>query len=76
MRVPQLLDLTKREQRVVIIVILALLAGSIAIHYRDLSTPLPAEIPAAASPAAPALNTKEDAAPNESPDIDRVAPAP
>lgn len=66
MRVPQLLDLTKREQRVVIIVILALLAGGIAIHYRDLHTPLPAEIPAG-SPPPPALNTEEDAAPNESP---------
>jgi hypothetical protein len=54
MKLPQIFALTKREQRVVIAIVLALLAGTIAMHYRGLRSDIspPAAIPAA-TPDAP-----------------------
>ena len=36
MKTPRLFALTKREQRVVIAIVFALLMGTVATHYRDL----------------------------------------
>ena len=35
MKLPRIFELTKREQRAVILIVMALLAGAIAKHYRD-----------------------------------------
>jgi hypothetical protein len=35
MRLPAILELTKREQRTVILIVIALLAAAIVKHYRD-----------------------------------------
>ena len=56
-------DLTNREQRTILAIVILILAVSVAIHYRDLTTPMPKEKPAATTPAL--SNTEEDAAPNE-----------
>jgi hypothetical protein len=61
MKTPQhIFVLTKSEQRVVILILLALLAGTIAMHYREkhshISTPAAAPVQPSAHP---------DAAPTE-----------
>jgi len=60
MKLPlEIFMLTKREQRVVIVIVMALLAGAIAKHYRDAkshvsssaSTTVNGKIPSSPSPA-------------------------
>ena len=59
-----LFDLTKREQRVVIVIMVVLVGGTVAFHYHDLRTPMPAA-KSSSSPAPFVAGDEEDAAPNE-----------
>jgi hypothetical protein len=52
---PHIFALTKSEQRVVILILLALLAGTIAMHYREKHSRI--STPAADHPAAPVSRT-------------------
>jgi hypothetical protein len=42
--------LTKREQRAIVAIILALLVGTFAVHFRSLRTELPKAAPSASTP--------------------------
>ena len=65
MRTPEIFSLTKREQRIVIAIVLLLLAGTIALRYRDLRLNLPAPPPS--PPTLAPQNDAENAIPEESP---------
>jgi len=62
--------LTKREQRIVIVIVMALLAATIAKHYRTnrspISSPTPTSTHATAAPA-PSSAEDEQATPDEAP---------
>jgi hypothetical protein len=59
-------SLTKREQCVIILIVVALIAGTIVVRYRDLRSPV-SPLPAQPS-ASPFFEADEDrATPNESP---------
>jgi hypothetical protein len=55
--------LTRREQRAIIAIVLALLTGTLVKHYRSLRTPMP--IPAAVQPSP--TPDEAEAAPTETP---------
>ena len=71
MKLPlEIFMLTKREQRVVIVIVMALLAGTMAKHYRDAklhtASPLPTTMQPTASPFA-SRPEDERQTPDESP---------
>jgi hypothetical protein len=62
MKLPQhLFALTKNEQRVVILILLALLAGAVANHYREMRShvAVPAKMEPGDSPAATSVDGKQ-----------------
>jgi hypothetical protein len=63
MNTPQhIFALTKNEQRVVIVIMIALLAGSVTKHYHDLHSHLP--LPAASTAPSPPLSDDDQTAPD------------
>lgn len=59
--------LTKREQRVVVVIMLALVGIALAKHYRDTGTIVPAQ---------PASSPQPSATPSSFPDEERANPDP
>jgi hypothetical protein len=65
MKLPQhIFALTKNEQRVAILILLALLAGAVASHYRRVGSrvPLPANIETGDTPAATSATDEQSRA--------------
>ena len=63
MNTPQhIFALTKNEQRVVIVIVIALLAGTVTKRYRDVHSHLP--LPAATTAPSPALSDEDQTAPD------------
>lgn len=62
--------LTKREQRVIIVIVMALLAGTIAKHYRDARSHISSPVSASTQgvvPSSPSAAEEERVQPDESP---------
>lgn len=58
MKTPNVFSLTTREQRTIVLIIIALVAGTIAMHYHDLKTPMPSATSTSSAPAA--VDTEEN----------------
>jgi hypothetical protein len=57
MKLPlEIFTLTKREQRIIVVIVMALLAGAVAKHYHDTKSHVPLSAPATPDGMAPLLS--------------------